>query len=142
MSAEGQLIAGRYRLQERIGSGAMGVVWRAVDERLHRTVAVKQLLLQPGTTPEETEEARQRTMREGRIAARLQHQNAIVVFDEAHNIEEVATSYFSSETSVLAIRRHLNRLVSMRENRGALTRLIRAVFENDNRNVFWPVPST
>ena len=85
MSAEGQLIAGRYRLQERIGSGAMGVVWRAVDERLHRTVAVKQLLLQPGTTPEETEEARQRTMREGRIAARLQHQNAIVVFDVAEH---------------------------------------------------------
>src|SRR5690606_11107163 len=85
VSAEGQLIAGRYRLQERIGSGAMGVVWRAVDERLHRTVAVKQLLLQPGTTPEETEEARQRTMREGRIAARLQHQNAIVVFDVAEH---------------------------------------------------------
>ncbi|GAA4843839.1 hypothetical protein GCM10025787_26690 [Saccharopolyspora rosea] len=85
MSAEGRVIAGRYRLQQQIGSGAMGVVWRAVDERLHRTVAVKQLLLQPGYTPEETEEARQRSMREGRIAARLQHQNAIVVFDVAED---------------------------------------------------------
>ncbi|GAA0523769.1 hypothetical protein A8924_7044 [Saccharopolyspora erythraea NRRL 2338] len=85
MSAEGRLIAGRYRLEQQIGSGAMGVVWRAVDERLHRTVAVKQLLLQPGYTPEETEEARQRAMREGRIAARLQHQNAIVVFDVAED---------------------------------------------------------
>ncbi|MER5388991.1 protein kinase [Saccharopolyspora sp. NPDC002686] len=85
MSAEGRLIAGRYRLQQQIGSGAMGVVWQAVDERLHRTVAVKQLLLQPGYTPEETEEARQRSMREGRIAARLQHQNAIVVFDVAED---------------------------------------------------------
>ncbi|MDA3647393.1 serine/threonine protein kinase [Saccharopolyspora indica] len=85
MSAEGRLIAGRYRLQQKIGSGAMGVVWQAVDERLHRTVAVKQLLLQPGYTPEETEEARQRSMREGRIAARLQHQNAIVVFDVAED---------------------------------------------------------
>lgn len=85
MSAEGRLIAGRYRLQQRIGSGAMGVVWRAVDERLHRTVAVKQLLLQPGYTDEETEEARQRSMREGRIAARLQHQHAIVVFDVAED---------------------------------------------------------
>nr|WP_228046608.1 serine/threonine-protein kinase [Saccharopolyspora sp. HNM0983] len=72
-------------MQQQIGSGAMGVVWRAVDERLHRTVAVKQLLLQPGYTPEETEEARQRTLREGRIAARLQHQNAIVVFDTAED---------------------------------------------------------
>jgi serine/threonine protein kinase len=85
VSAEGRLIAGRYRLQQRIGSGAMGVVWRAVDERLHRTVAVKQLLLQPGYTDEETEEARQRSMREGRIAARLQHHNAIVVFDVAED---------------------------------------------------------
>jgi len=79
------LITGRYRLEKRIGSGAMGTVWRAVDERLHRTVAVKQLLLQPGYTDEETEEARQRAMREGRIAARLQHQNAIVVFDVAED---------------------------------------------------------
>ena len=85
MSAEGRLITGRYRLEKRIGSGAMGTVWRAVDERLHRTVAVKQLLLQPGYTDEETEEARQRAMREGRIAARLQHQNAIVVFDVAED---------------------------------------------------------
>ena len=85
MSAEGRLIAGRYRLQQQIGSGAMGVVWQAIDERLHRTVAVKQLLLQPGYTPEETEEARQRSMREGRIAARLQHQNAICVFDVAED---------------------------------------------------------
>jgi eukaryotic-like serine/threonine-protein kinase len=85
VSAEDHLIAGRYRLHQRIGSGAMGVVWRAIDERLHRTVAVKQLLLQPGYTDEETEEARQRSMREGRIAARLQHQNAIVVFDVAED---------------------------------------------------------
>ncbi|GAB2747048.1 hypothetical protein GCM10027174_21500 [Salinifilum aidingensis] len=85
MSAEDRVIAGRYRLVERIGSGAMGVVWQAVDERLHRTVAVKLLLLQPGYTREETEEARQRTMREGRIAARLQHQNAILVFDVAED---------------------------------------------------------
>lgn len=85
MSAEGRLIAGRYRLHEQIGSGAMGVVWRAVDERLQRTVAVKQLLLQPGYTQAETEEARERSMREGRIAARLQHQNAIAVFDVAED---------------------------------------------------------
>ena len=59
----------------------MGVVWTAHDERLHRTVAVKQLLLQPGLDNHEAEDAKQRTMREGRIAARLHHPNAITVFD-------------------------------------------------------------
>lgn len=85
MSDEGRLVAGRYRVQRRIGSGAMGVVWECVDERLHRTVAVKQLLLQPGLDQGEAEEARQRAMREGRIAARLQHQHAISVYDVAED---------------------------------------------------------
>jgi eukaryotic-like serine/threonine-protein kinase len=85
VSDEGRLVAGRYRVQRRIGSGAMGVVWECVDERLHRTVAVKQLLLQPGLDPGEAEEARQRAMREGRIAARLQHSNAISVYDVAED---------------------------------------------------------
>ncbi|MEV4317511.1 serine/threonine-protein kinase [Actinocrispum sp. NPDC049592] len=66
---------------QRIGSGAMGVVWQALDERLHRTVAVKQLLTQPGLTAAQAEEGRLRSMREGRIAARLQHPNAITVYD-------------------------------------------------------------
>ncbi|MDQ3579554.1 MAG: serine/threonine protein kinase, partial [Actinomycetota bacterium] len=81
MSDEGRLVAGRYRLVERIGSGAMGVVWRAKDERLNRVVAVKRLLLQPGLPRAEADEAVARCMREGRIAARLHHPNAIAVFD-------------------------------------------------------------
>jgi eukaryotic-like serine/threonine-protein kinase len=80
---EGRTVAGRYRLVQRIGSGAMGVVWQAHDDRLHRTVAVKQLLLEPGLSAGEAEEAKQRAMREGRIAARLHHPNAIAVYDVA-----------------------------------------------------------
>ncbi|HEX3781953.1 MAG TPA: serine/threonine-protein kinase [Pseudonocardiaceae bacterium] len=83
---EGQLIAGHYRLLERVGSGSMGVVWRARDERLERVVAVKQLLLLPGLTDEQKQDARRRALREARIAAKLHHPNAIVVFDVAeHN---------------------------------------------------------
>ncbi|WP_026422500.1 serine/threonine-protein kinase [Actinokineospora inagensis] len=85
MTSEQTLVAGRYRLGARIGSGAMGVVWQARDERLHRTVAVKQLLSQPGLTEEQAEEARLRAMREGRIAARLAHPNAITVYDVAEH---------------------------------------------------------
>ncbi len=82
---EGQLIAGHYRLLERIGSGSMGVVWRARDERLERVVAVKQLLTQPGLSDQQREDARRRALREARIAARLHHPNAIVVFDVAEH---------------------------------------------------------
>jgi hypothetical protein len=70
---------------DRIGSGGMGVVWQAMDERLQRLVAVKQLLLQPGLSPRATDEARARALREARIAARLQHPNAIVVYDVAEH---------------------------------------------------------
>jgi serine/threonine protein kinase len=76
-----RVVAGRYRLEERIGSGAMGVVWRGTDERLGRVVAVKQVFLNQGLDESEADEVRQRTLREGRIAARLQHPHAISVFD-------------------------------------------------------------
>jgi hypothetical protein len=75
------VIAGHYRLVERIGSGGTGVVWRAVDERLERSVAIKQILTQPSLPPGEKEIVRQRASREARNAARFQHPNAIVVFD-------------------------------------------------------------
>jgi eukaryotic-like serine/threonine-protein kinase len=82
---KGHLIAGRYRLLEHVGSGSMGIVWRARDERLDRTVAIKQLLVRPGRTEEQADQARRRAMREARIAARLQHHNAVVVYDVAEH---------------------------------------------------------
>jgi hypothetical protein len=67
----------------------MGVVWLAQDERLQRPVAVKQMW--PGSgfdgiSGTNGDQARQRIMREGRIAARLRHPHAVVVHDVAeHN---------------------------------------------------------
>ncbi|WP_158850209.1 serine/threonine-protein kinase [Saccharothrix deserti] len=75
---EGRLVAGRYRLRRRVGAGAMGVVWQAFDERLDRVVALKQLVVPDGADPVE---AVGRAAREGRIAARLQHPNAVTVHD-------------------------------------------------------------
>jgi serine/threonine protein kinase len=82
---KGQLVAGRYRLLDTIGSGAMGIVWQARDERLDRTVAIKQLMMRAGLSESQTADARRRAMREGRIAARLQHRNAIALFDVAEH---------------------------------------------------------
>ena len=74
-------IGGRYRLDRQIASGGMGTVWQAWDEVLHRTVAVKQLHLQPGLSPEDRDVAVKRAMREARLTARLHHPNAVQVFD-------------------------------------------------------------
>lgn len=74
-------IGNRYRLDERIGAGAMGAVWRGTDELLNRSVAVKELLAAAVPSAEQLEESRQRILREGRIGARLQHAHVISMFD-------------------------------------------------------------
>lgn len=81
VSDAGELIAGRYRLISRLGSGAMGVVWQARDERLDRTVAIKQLVLPSRLSDIEPGEANCWAMREGRITARVQHPHVITVHD-------------------------------------------------------------
>ena len=53
----GDLLAERYRLLSLVGRGAMGIVWRARDERLDRVVAVKELLLDPAVDDERAVEA-------------------------------------------------------------------------------------
>jgi eukaryotic-like serine/threonine-protein kinase len=75
------LIGDRYRLQHVVGSGGMGVVWQAWDERLERRVALKQLARQSGVSAREAELANKRAMREARITARLSHPHAVPVFD-------------------------------------------------------------
>ncbi|MBS2540217.1 serine/threonine protein kinase, partial [Catenulispora sp. NF23] len=79
------LVAGRYRLVSLIGGGAMGVVWRARDEVLGRDVAVKELRPDHGMSGAQVRTSHQRARREGRIAARLQHPNAVVIYDVAEH---------------------------------------------------------
>lgn len=77
----GVLVAGRYRLHAVVGRGGMGVVWRATDELLHRSVAVKEIIwpLQLGEPGQDM--LCQRALREARTAARLDHPSVIRVYD-------------------------------------------------------------
>ncbi|MDT7546235.1 MAG: eukaryotic-like serine/threonine-protein kinase [Actinomycetota bacterium] len=87
-------VAGRYRLLDRLGSGGMGTVWRASDTVLDRDVAVKEVTFPHGVSEEEREVLRERTRREARAAARLDHPSAVTVYDVA---EENGTPYLVME---------------------------------------------
>jgi predicted Ser/Thr protein kinase len=67
---------GKFELHERIGEGAMGIVWKAYDSVLRRYVALK-ILSRPGRTAD----ARARFLREARAAAALQHPNIVTIYD-------------------------------------------------------------
>lgn len=79
----GRVIAGRYILDQPIGRGAMGVVWRGRDQLLDREVAVKEVVLSSSIGLDERKNAYQRTLREARTAARLSHRGVVTVFDVA-----------------------------------------------------------
>jgi tRNA A-37 threonylcarbamoyl transferase component Bud32 len=77
----GHVVADRYRLQDQIGHGAMGAVWRARDELLDRDVAVKEVKIPPALSPGDRSALYERTLREARTAARLNHPGVVTVFD-------------------------------------------------------------
>ncbi|MEU3641782.1 serine/threonine-protein kinase [Lentzea sp. NPDC034063] len=81
MEDSSRLIGSRYQLKQKVGQGAMGVVWQAYDEQLHRVVAAKELLALDGLDEARVDRAKARAMREARLAARLEHPNAIRVYD-------------------------------------------------------------
>ena len=85
---QARLIAGRYRLGKRLGHGGMGVVWAARDELLARPVAVKEVRLPASVDPEERDLLRERTLREARTAARLDHPCAVRMFDVCEEDEQ------------------------------------------------------
>ena len=72
-----QILAGRYRLDRRIGQGGMAEVWVAVDEQLDRRVAVK--WLKPNLATDEV--VAERFRREAIAVARLNHPNIVSVHD-------------------------------------------------------------
>jgi tRNA A-37 threonylcarbamoyl transferase component Bud32 len=77
----GHVVGDRYRLQDQIGRGAMGTVWRARDELLDRDVAVKEVQISPALSPTDRAAAYERTLREAKTAARLNHRGVVTVYD-------------------------------------------------------------
>ncbi|MCX4520660.1 serine/threonine protein kinase [Streptomyces anulatus] len=78
---DGRLLAGRYRLGEVLGRGGMGTVWRADDETLGRTVAVKELRFPSAIDEDEKRRLITRTLREAKAIARIRNNSAVTVYD-------------------------------------------------------------
>jgi hypothetical protein len=77
--AKGQRID-RYEIREQIGQGGMGAVYRAVDSKLGRTVALKTVVAQHAGA-QMTEPVRQRFLREALAISKIDHRNVVQVLD-------------------------------------------------------------
>ena len=76
-----RVVAGRYALTDVLGRGGMGTVWLATDRVLERQVAMKEITFSVELTDEERGILRERTMREARAAAKLDHPCVTTVYD-------------------------------------------------------------
>lgn len=96
--APGWRFAGRYRMESLVGRGGMGVVWRAQDERLERTVALKFLVETLVHDPMAIDDLK----RETRRALDLTHHNIVRVYDfvedSAEGLAGIAMEFFPGQT--------------------------------------------
>lgn len=104
----GRLIADRYRLETRLGGGAMGTVWSGTDEFLRRPVAVKAVRLPLGMPEAEAAELRERTLREARAIAVVSHPNVVTLYDVARDGGEpfVVMELVPSQSLATILREH------------------------------------
>ncbi len=93
---KGSTIAGKYQILEELGRGGMGVVYKAKDTKLKRTVALK--FLPPELT--HVSEVKERFMREAQAAAALDHPNICTVheFDEAEDKTFISMAYVEGQS--------------------------------------------
>lgn len=91
---------GRYRVMAELGRGAMGVVYRALDPAIGRTVAIKTIRLADFADAAELARLRERLLREARAAGVLSHPNIVTIYDvgEEQGLAWIAMEFASGPT--------------------------------------------
>ena len=85
---------GRYQIVSELGRGAMGMVYKAQDPAIGRTIAIKSIRLQDLTDETERDRLRERLFREAQSAGILSHPNIVTIYDIA---EEDGLAYIFME---------------------------------------------
>jgi len=91
---------GRFEIVREIGRGAMGQVFLAHDPKIERQVAIKTIILPPGTPAEEAQETSRRFLREAQAAGKLLHPNIVTIFDvgEDQGVSFIAMEFIDGVT--------------------------------------------
>ncbi|MEV7988245.1 serine/threonine-protein kinase [Micromonospora sp. NPDC085948] len=92
-----RLVAKRYRLESVLGRGGMGVVWRATDELIGRTVAVKEIRAPVGLPGEDRRLFGERALREARTAGLINHPAVVAVYDLVPATADDEAAYIVTE---------------------------------------------
>ncbi|MBW2146645.1 MAG: CHASE2 domain-containing protein [Deltaproteobacteria bacterium] len=90
---------GRYEVVEELGKGAMGVVYKGMDPKIGRIVAIKTIRFDQDFEPDQVEEMKERFFAEAKAAGRLNHPNIITIYDtgEDYDLSWIAMEFLEGE---------------------------------------------
>lgn len=91
---------GRYEIQNVLGQGAMGMVFKGLDPAIDRMVALKTIRTAGGMNPTQTMELRERLVREAKAAGKLSHPNIVTIYDVGTegDLDYIAMEYLEGTT--------------------------------------------
>lgn len=91
---------GRYQIEDVLGQGAMAIVYKAVDPRIDRSVAIKALHIHSGLSEEQAKQFQERFIYEAKLAGKLMHPNIVAIYDaeEDQGISYIAMEYVNGKT--------------------------------------------
>jgi len=91
---------GRYEVIGEIGKGAMGIVYKGVDPKIGRTVAIKTIRFDQDFEPDQVEEMKERFFAEAKAAGRLNHPNIITIYDtgEDYDLSWIAMEFLKGDS--------------------------------------------